>query len=56
MSTGGVMPAILASIVAITRNFEKFLVASDGTVVAGFGPQVEPDEARLVGAVEGLLG
>jgi glutathione peroxidase len=33
-------------------NFEKFLVAPDGTVVARFGPQVTPDAPELVEAVE----
>lgn len=33
-------------------NFEKFLVAPDGAVLARFGPTVEPDDPRLVTAVE----
>lgn len=36
-------------------NFEKFLLAADGSVVARFGPGVEPDDPRLVDAIEGLL-
>jgi glutathione peroxidase len=36
-------------------NFEKFLLAKDGTVVARFTPDVEPHDKRLVDAVEGLL-
>ena len=36
-------------------NFEKFLVDGDGTVVARFSPQVEPDDDRLVAAVESVL-
>ena len=40
----------------ISWNFEKFLVARDGTVVARFRPQVEPDDPRLVDAVEAMLG
>ncbi|HEU5036341.1 MAG TPA: glutathione peroxidase [Nocardioides sp.] len=36
-------------------NFEKFLLAADGTVVARFRPKVEPEDPRLVDAVEGLL-
>lgn len=37
-------------------NFEKFLLAGDGTVVARFSPTVAPDDPRLVDAVDGLLG
>jgi glutathione peroxidase len=33
-------------------NFEKFLVGRDGKVVARFNPDVAPDDARLVGAIE----
>jgi glutathione peroxidase len=36
-------------------NFEKFLVAPDGTVAARFGPQVQPDAPELVAAVERVL-
>ncbi|NYG54267.1 glutathione peroxidase [Nocardioides perillae] len=36
-------------------NFEKFLLAADGTVVARFSPTVTPDDPRLVDAVDGLL-
>jgi glutathione peroxidase len=39
----------------ITWNFEKFLVDGDGTVVARFSPGVEPDDSRVLDAVEGLL-
>ena len=39
----------------ITWNFEKFLVDGDGRVVARFSPRVEPDDARVVTAIEGLL-
>ncbi|HEX5090921.1 MAG TPA: glutathione peroxidase [Nocardioides sp.] len=38
----------------VSWNFEKFLVAADGTVVARFSPQVEPDDPRLVDAVKAL--
>lgn len=37
-------------------NFEKFLVAADGTPVARFGPRTEPDAAHVVAEVERLLG
>ncbi|WP_182525185.1 glutathione peroxidase [Nocardioides dongkuii] len=35
-------------------NFEKFLLASDGTVVARFSPGVEPTDPTLVDAVRSL--
>ena len=35
----------------VTWNFEKFLVAADGTVIARFSPQVEPEDPTLVDAV-----
>ena len=37
-------------------NFEKFLVAADGTVISRFRPGVEPDDERLVDAIEAMLG
>lgn len=36
-------------------NFEKFLIASDGTVAARFRPQVLPESDEVVGAVEDAL-
>ncbi len=39
----------------ITWNFEKFLVAPSGEVVGRFRPQVEPEDAALVTAIEGQL-
>jgi glutathione peroxidase len=36
-------------------NFEKFVVAPDGTVSARFSSQVEPDDPELVATVEKLL-
>lgn len=39
----------------ISWNFEKFLLAADGTVVARFSPRVEPDDERLVEAVSQLV-
>ena len=39
----------------ITWNFEKFLVDARGDVVARFSPGVEPEDARLVAAVEAQL-
>jgi len=39
----------------IQWNFEKFVVAPDGTVAARFSPQVEPDDPELVATIEKLL-
>jgi glutathione peroxidase len=39
----------------ITWNFEKFLVSPAGEVVGRFRPQVEPEDAALVGAIEAQL-
>jgi glutathione peroxidase len=40
----------------VTWNFEKFLVDASGTVVARFSPQVEPEDERVVAAIDALLG
>ncbi|QLF92813.1 glutathione peroxidase [Pseudomonas sp. ABC1] len=39
----------------ITWNFEKFLVASDGRVLARFSPRTTPDDPALIQAVEAGL-
>jgi len=39
----------------IRWNFEKFLVAPGGDVVARFAPQVTPDDPSIVEAIEGIL-
>jgi glutathione peroxidase len=39
----------------IDWNFEKFLLAPDGTPVARFPSDVEPDDPTLVAAVESVL-
>lgn len=39
----------------IRWNFEKFLVAPGGQVVARFSPQVTPDDPAVVAAVESAL-
>jgi len=39
----------------IRWNFEKFLIAADGTVVKRFSPKVAPDAPELVAAVEAVL-
>ena len=36
-------------------NFEKFLVAPDGTVVGRFRPPVKPEDPALVAAIEAQL-
>ena len=36
-------------------NFEKFLVAPDGTVAGRFPPQTDPQDDELTAAVEKLL-
>jgi glutathione peroxidase len=36
-------------------NFEKFLVAPDGTVAARFRPQVTPDDPAVISAIEATL-
>ncbi|WP_432139607.1 MULTISPECIES: glutathione peroxidase [unclassified Streptomyces] len=40
----------------IRWNFEKFLVGRDGTVVARFSPQTEPEAPEVVAAIEAQLG
>ncbi|KPC50280.1 glutathione peroxidase [Amantichitinum ursilacus] len=37
---------------AVLWNFEKFLISRDGQVVERFAPDVTPDDARLVAAIE----
>ncbi|TXS40937.1 glutathione peroxidase [Streptomyces sp. uw30] len=39
----------------IRWNFEKFLIGRDGSVVARFSPQTEPEATELVAAIEGQL-
>jgi glutathione peroxidase len=39
----------------IRWNFEKFLVATDGTVINRFDPRVQPDAPDLIDAVERAL-
>ncbi|MBO2453252.1 glutathione peroxidase [Actinomadura barringtoniae] len=36
----------------IRWNFEKFLIAPDGSVAARFAPQAEPESTEVVGAIE----
>lgn len=37
-------------------NFEKFLIARDGTIAARFAPTTAPDDPALVEAIEAELG
>ena len=37
-------------------NFEKFLLDGSGSVVARFDPTVVPDDPRVTGAIESVLG
>jgi glutathione peroxidase len=39
----------------IRWNFEKFLVAGDGTVLARFAPQVDPEAPEVLAAIDGAL-
>ncbi|HZP29474.1 MAG TPA: glutathione peroxidase [Acidimicrobiia bacterium] len=39
----------------IRWNFEKFLVAGDGSVIARFAPTVEPESPEIVEAIEKAL-
>ncbi|MGE0214272.1 glutathione peroxidase [Mycolicibacterium sp.] len=37
-------------------NFEKFLLAADGTVVKRFRPRTEPDAPEVISAIEAVVG
>ena len=39
----------------VSWNFEKFLVGRDGRVVRRFRPKVEPEDPKVVQAIEALL-
>jgi glutathione peroxidase len=39
----------------IRWNFEKFLVGRNGTVLARFAPQVEPESSEVIAAIESAL-
>ncbi len=39
----------------IQWNFEKFLIAPDGTVVNRFRPRTEPDAPEVIAAIEAVL-
>ncbi|MEY4362520.1 MAG: Hydroperoxy fatty acid reductase 1 [Actinomycetota bacterium] len=40
----------------IRWNFEKFLVAGDGRIVARYSPMVAPDDPSVVSTIESLIG
>lgn len=40
----------------ISWNFEKFLVAGDGRVLARFAPRTAPDDPALLQAIDNALG
>lgn len=48
----GLLPAQASDVM---WNFEKFLVGRDGAVRARFAPDVAPDDARLLAAIEAAL-
>ncbi|ATE64780.1 glutathione peroxidase [Rhizorhabdus dicambivorans] len=39
----------------VTWNFEKFLIAKDGTVAGRFAPDIAPDDAIITSAIEAEL-
>lgn len=39
----------------VSWNFQKYLVAREGNVVARFDPRVTPDDPQVAGAIEALL-
>jgi len=39
----------------VTWNFEKFLIAKDGSVAARFAPDIAPDDPIITGAIEAEL-
>jgi glutathione peroxidase len=39
----------------ISWNFEKFVIDADGTPVARFSPQTEPDDVKVLEAIEYVL-
>jgi len=39
----------------IRWNFEKFVVAADGSTITRFGPQTAPDDPAVVAAIEAAL-
>lgn len=39
----------------VTWNFEKFVIAADGTVVARFSPGVVPDDPQVLAVLDSLV-
>lgn len=48
----GLMPAHATDVM---WNFEKFLIARDGRVIARFAPDIQPEDPALVAAIEAAL-
>ena len=40
----------------IRWNFEKFVIAADGTPLARFSPQVTPDDERVLTSLRSAIG
>lgn len=40
----------------VSATFEKFLVSADGAVVNRFSPRTDPEDPRVIGAIDALLG
>lgn len=39
-----------------TWNFHKYLIGRDGQLISEFSPRTQPEDAKLVGAIETALG
>ena len=48
----GLSPAVESD---VSWNFEKFLVARDGSIKGRFAPDIKPDDASLINAIEEAL-
>ena len=48
-------PDVAGHVGDIRWNFEKFLIAPDGTVAARFAPQTQPESDEIITAVERTL-
>ena len=49
-------PSIICFRTSLQTDFEKFLLAADGSVISRFRPGVEPQDPRLVTAIEQVVG
>ncbi|PHR48635.1 MAG: glutathione peroxidase, partial [Cycloclasticus sp.] len=48
----GLSPAVESD---VSWNFEKFLVARDGSIKGRFAPDIKPDDTSLINAIEEAL-